>query len=133
MQLRITAAPKIRQLYWCDFRGDILLPEMGKKRPVLIVSYRNTLHGIVLVVPISTDTQEGISAQWAYKLSVPIDESGRQSWVVCNHLYTVSTKRLEPLRGRNIPRLDEPEFDAVMSRIAHWLPSLPSIPLSSDP
>ena len=51
MKLKIKAAPKVRQMYWCDFRGDALIPEMGKKRPAVILSFRNTLHGVVLVLP----------------------------------------------------------------------------------
>jgi hypothetical protein len=45
VQPRILAAPKIRQIYWCDFWLDAHLPEMWKTRPVVVVSYKNTLHG----------------------------------------------------------------------------------------
>ncbi|WP_082496297.1 type II toxin-antitoxin system PemK/MazF family toxin [Brevundimonas sp. Leaf363] len=125
--LKIKAAPKIRQMYWCDFRGDHLLPEMGKKRPVMIVSYRNTLHGIALVIPTSTDPQEGQSTAWAHKLSFKPDGKS-ESWLVCNHLYTVSTRRLEPLHGKTIPRMGEAEFERVMERLGQWLPALPPVP-----
>lgn len=126
MALQIKAAPRVRQLYWCDFRGDALVPEMGKKRPAVILSYRNTLHGIALVLPTSTDPQEGASAQWAHKLSFQPD-GRRDSWVVCNHLYTVSTQRLEPFGGRPVPRLDEDEFEAILATTLRWLPRLPSL------
>jgi mRNA interferase MazF len=127
MPLHIKAAPKVRQLYWCDFRGDARLPEMGKKRPAIILSYRNTLHGIVLVLPTSTDPQEGISGQWAHKLSFQQDGK-RDSWVVCNHLYTVSTQRLEPFGGPRIPRLEEDEFNLILATTLSWLPRLPVPP-----
>ena len=52
---RIKAAPKIRQIYWCDYWQDARLPEMWKTRPVIVVSYKNTLTGPCLVVPVSTD------------------------------------------------------------------------------
>jgi len=122
--LKIKAAPRIRQLYCCDFRGDVLTPEMGKKRPVVILSYRNTLHGVCLVLPVSTDPQDGQSAAWAHKLSLGADR-GRTSWVVCNHLYTVSTRRLEPLADAVIPRLTEAEFDAILTVTRRWMPALP--------
>lgn len=118
---KITAAPRIRQLYWCDFRGDVILPEMGKMRPVLIVSFKNTLYGHCLVLPTSTDPQDGESANWAHRLSVKVD-GNRQSWVVCNHLYTVSTARLQPLIGTAIPRLDEAEFNQILTKMMAWLP-----------
>lgn len=121
---RIKAAPQIRQLYWCDFWRDAILPEMGKTRPVLIVSFRHTLYGHCLVLPISTDPQEGESAKWAHKLSICLD-GVRDSWVVCNHPYTVSTARLQPLLGRSIPRLKEKEFNQIVRRMMKWLPVVP--------
>jgi len=42
---RIKAAPKIRQIYWCDYWKDARLPEMWKTRPIIVVSYKNTLTG----------------------------------------------------------------------------------------
>ena len=58
VQPRIKAAPKIRQIYWCDYWKDARLPEMWKTRPVIVVSYKNTLHGPCLVVPVSTEPQD---------------------------------------------------------------------------
>jgi len=112
-------------MYWCDFWSDSTTPEMGKKRPVVIVSYKNSLHGVALVVPTSTDPQEGASARWAHKLSFQPD-GARDSWVVCNHLYTVSTKRLEPLKGTAIPRLSEDEFHQILTLIQAWMPQIPA-------
>jgi mRNA interferase MazF len=119
---RIIAAPKVRSIYWCEFWRDARLPEMWKTRPVLVVSYKNTLSGPISVLAISTDPQEGLSAQWAHKLSVPV-EAGRDSWVVCNHIYTVSPSRLEQVRGA-VPRLDEDEFHTVLGKLLTWLPKL---------
>jgi mRNA interferase MazF len=65
---RIVGAAKIRGLYWCDFWQDAQLPEMWKTRPVIVVSYRNTLYGPCTVVPTSADPQVG--NPWADKLSV---------------------------------------------------------------
>ena len=68
---RIIAAPKIRQIYWCDFWTDAHLPEMWKTRAVVVMSYKNKLHGPCLVVPISTEPQN--DNPWAYKLSAGIE------------------------------------------------------------
>lgn len=119
LELRIKAAPAIRQIYWCTFPEDFIVPEMGKERPVVILSFKNTLHGPVTVLPISTDPQEGKSAEWAHKLSIQVD-GRRDSWVVCNHLYTVSTKRLAP--AKVIPRLSEGEFNSLLAITLKWLP-----------
>jgi mRNA interferase MazF len=114
---RITAAPKIRQLYWCDFPEDAHLPEMWKTRPVIVISYKNLLHGPCLVVPTSTDPQD--NNPWAHKLSVTFD--GVQSWAVCNHLYTVAPSRFSQFKGR-IPLLPEADFNAILSLVNKWLP-----------
>ena len=121
---KIIAAPKIRQIYWCDFgEGNIQLPEMWKERPVVVISYKHTLHGHCLVAPTSTDPQEGDSAKWAYKLSIKPD-GVRDTWVVCNHLYTVATSRLSPVKGNAIPRIPEDEFNDMLVKILKWLPTL---------
>ena len=114
---RITAAPKIRQVYWCDFWKDAQLPEFWKTRPVIVVSYKNTLHGPCLVVPTTTIPQE--SNPWAHRLSVTFDDV--QSWAVCNHLATVSPSRFSQFKGR-IPICPKEDFNAVLACIGRWLP-----------
>jgi len=114
---RITAAPKIRQLYWCDFWKDAVLPEFWKTRPVIVVSYKNTLHGPCLVVPTTTIPQE--DNRWAHRLSVTFE--GVQSWAVCNQPATVSPSRFSQFRGR-IPLVPEADFNAVLAILNLWLP-----------
>ena len=118
---RIKAAPKIRQVFYCDFWKDAQLPEMWKTRPVVILSYRNMLHGHCLVVPASTDPQVG--NPWAHKLSFRID-GYRDSWVICDHPSTVATSRLSALPPP-IPRLSEDEFHTILGLLLQWLPKLP--------
>ena len=116
--LRIKAAPAIRQLYWCDFPTDAQLPEMWKTRPVLVVSYKNTLHGPCTVVPCSTDPQEGNS--WALPLTLSLD--GRKTWVVCNHLYTFAPSRFSTGPGGKVLRVPETEFNSILELVLKWLP-----------
>ncbi len=85
-EARISAAPKIRQVYWCDFWVDARLPEMWKTRLSSSFSYKNTLYGPCLVVPTSTDPQEG--NPWAHRFSCDLRRV--QSWAVCNQPATVS-------------------------------------------
>jgi mRNA interferase MazF len=115
---RIVGAPKIRGLYWCDFWRDAQLPEMWKTRPVIVVSYRNTLYGPCTVVPTSTDPQE--SNPWAHRLSVTFE--GVQSWAVCNHPTTIAPSRLSQFKGR-IPVVPQADFDAILRLLRKWLPS----------
>src|SRR5271170_2071473 len=88
---RIKAAPKIRQIYWCEYWQDARLPEMWKTRPVIVVSYKNLLHGPCLVVPTSSAAQD--DNPWAHKLSIEIEANGVRSWAICNQLSTVSPSR----------------------------------------
>lgn len=118
VQPRITAAPKIRQIYWCDFWIDAHLPEMWKTRPVVVISYKNALHGPCLVVPFSTVPHED-KDRWAYKLSIEIE--GIASWAICNQPSTVAPSRFSQFRGK-IPLLPEVDFNQILDRVLKWLP-----------
>lgn len=95
------------------------MPEMWKTRPVIVVSYKHTLHGHCLIVPTSTLEQD--DNEWAYRLSIEIEGNGIKSWAVCNHLYTVSTSRLRLFRG-TIPLLPKADFNQVLAKLMKWLP-----------
>jgi mRNA interferase MazF len=116
VQPRIQAAPKIRQIYWCDFPRDAQLPEMWKVRPVVVVSYRNTLHGPCTVIPFSTASQG--NSPWAWEMT---NLDGRKSWAICNHPYTIAPSRFfQP--GRIIPKVSEADFNEILQRLNAWLP-----------
>ena len=97
------------------------MPEMWKVRPVVVVSYKNTLHGAVTVVPCTTVDQGG--AKWAFKLSTPIDGQ-TESWALCDKPTTVAVSRLTPDKG-GIRRLPEDEFHGLLAKLLGWLPRLP--------
>jgi mRNA interferase MazF len=113
---RIKAAPKIRQLYWCDFPKDAQLPEFWKTRAVLIMSFRNSLHGAVTVLPCSGQDQG--DNKWAYKLPVTID--GAPSWAICDKPTSIAVSRLSTHRT-GIVRLSEAEFNPVLDMMLTWL------------
>jgi len=120
---RLTGAPKIRQLYWCDFPQDAQLPEFWKRRPVIVLSYRNTLHGAVTVVPCSTQAQPG--NKWAFPLQTTID--GRAAFAICDKISTVAVSRLVPDKG-GIVRMPEAEFDDMLRLVLAWLPVPAALP-----
>jgi len=99
----IRATPVIRNVYSCGFPQAALPPEFSKRRPVIIVSYKNSLTGPILVVPVTTQPQPGNA--WAVKLARnPTPGETCDVWVVCNHLYSVSCQRLSATHGL-VPRL----------------------------
>jgi len=89
------------------------------RRPVIIVSYRNSLHGAVTVIP-TTTVDQGAN-QWAYQLQTSLD-AGKVSWAICDKPMTVAVSRLQP--HRIIPRLSDAEFKEVLSRLLQWLPKV---------
>ncbi len=115
---RITSAPKIRQLYWCEYWQDARLPEMWETRPVVVVSYKNSLHGICTVVPLSTEPQD--DNRWAVRLSILVDGHS-VSWAVANQVTSISTSRLIQF-NRGFPVLPKADFNQVLERIVLWLP-----------
>ena len=90
---------------------------MWKTRPVIVVSYKNTLFGPYLIVPTSTEPQDG--NPWAHRLAVTFD--GVQSWAVCNHPATVAPSRFSQFKGR-IPMVPEADFNAILALLLKWLP-----------
>jgi mRNA interferase MazF len=119
IQPRIIAAPKVRQIYWCEYWQDARLPEMWKTRPVIVVSYKNSLSGPCLVVPTSTAPQD--ENPWAFRLSIEIEGNGVASWAVCNHPVTISPSRLSQFHGK-IPLLPKVDFNQILERLMKWLP-----------
>lgn len=117
---RLVAAPKIRQLLWCDFPQDAQLPEFWKRRPIIVLSYRNTLHGAVTAIPCSTQAQPGNA--WAFPLRTTID--GRAAWAICDKPSTVAVSRLLPDR-LGIARMPEDEFHELLKLVLDWLPKIP--------
>lgn len=113
---RIKSAPKIRQLYWCDFPKDAQLPEFWKTRSVLIMSFRSTLYSAVTVLPCSGQDQTGNS--WAYKLPRTID--GKSSWAICDKPTTFAVSRLT-MEKKGIVRLTEEEFNPALQLMLKWL------------
>jgi mRNA interferase MazF len=115
---RIKAAPKIRQLYWCDFPKDAQLPELWKCRSALVISYKNILHGAVTLIPCSSLDQGG--NPWAYKQTTTID--GREhSWALCDKITTLAVSRLSADKA-GIRRMPEDEFNEILSLVLKWLP-----------
>ncbi len=117
---RLSQAPKVRDLYWCDFPRDAHLPEFRKRRPVIVVASDRALSGAVMVIPCSSQDQAG--NRWAVRLTTMIDGVG-PSWAVCDKPTTVAVSRLTlDTSGRR--RLPCAEFTAVLALLLRRLPAL---------
>ncbi len=117
---RLKSAPKIRQLYWCDFPKDAQLPEFWKRRPVVILSKIAKLYGTAVVIPCSTKAEQ--DPKLAFPLRTTID--GRAGWAMCDKPATVAGSRLVPSQGA-IPRMPDDEFHQMLKLVLDLLPKLP--------
>jgi len=113
----LKAAPRIRQVLWCNFPKDAQLPEFWKVRPILVISKRSNLHGHVTVLPFSTKSQSDNPA--AYPVVSPVD--GKKTWIICNYITTVSVSRLMQ-SNVGFSRLPENDFDKVVNLMLQYLP-----------
>lgn len=116
---RVKAAPKPRQVYWCDLPEDAHLPEFWKQRPVIILSKTAKLHGIVTVIPMTSKSQPDNKA--AYAFASPF-EGNALSWAVCDHILTVAVSRLKP-PPKIIPRISEDDFAEILRRVLSFIPT----------
>jgi mRNA interferase MazF len=115
---RVKSAPKVRQVYWCEFPQDAQLPEMWKVRPVLIIGKKATLYGRITALPLSSKSQP--DNPYAYRIVSPID--GKDTWVICDYLISLAVSRLSP-PDRVIPRVDEDDFNKIIELAYSLLPT----------
>lgn len=109
---RIKSAPRVRQVFWCDFAKDAQLPEFWKSRPVVVISRRTKLFGKVTIVPITSQSQG--NNKMAFAMKSPID--GRDCWVICDHPMTIAVSRLSSPR-QGVLRLREDDFELILRRV----------------
>ena len=116
--IRIKSAPKPGQVFWCDYPDPehTEKPEFYKRRPVVVLSRNARLYGVVTVVPLSgkpqTDTRNTL------QICSPI--GGMSAWVVCNHVNTVSTRRLDAPAG-GIPQMPDADFKEILKKVSNNL------------
>ncbi len=97
----LTFQPKPGSVVYCDYRGFVL-PEMVKKRPVIVVSKHRQNSKLLAVVPISstpptnpTDYHVEMDVQFcSAHLSI------QKCWVKCDMINVVSTDRLNLVRDK---------------------------------
>ncbi len=100
--MAITYHPRPGEIFICSYPKDMIVPEMIKTRPVVVVSpklkHRNKL---VTIVPLSTTTPKSIES-YHYQLSLnqplPFPWDTNPCWVICDHPMTVSFDRLDLIR-----------------------------------
>lgn len=115
---QLKSVPKIRELFWCDFPRDAQLPELWKRRPVIILSKNAILSGTVTVIPCSTQKEQ--DPRFAFPLRTTIDE--REAWAICDKPTTFAVSRLTSPRG-GIVRMPADEFNEMLRIVLGLLPT----------
>ena len=117
--------PKERSVVMCDFRG-YEMPEMVKKRPVVVIARNRHNSQLVSVVPLSS-TEPALYESCHHKMSInPLpDKIHIECWAKCDMLATVSLARLDrykPANGeRCVPVIGMDDFQAIKSAVASAL------------
>jgi len=113
----LTYQPKIGSVIFCDYRGFVV-PEMVKKRPVIVVSKHRDNSRLLLVVPIST-TQPIILRNYHLEIDAHFCSnhlSGKKSWVKCDMINMVSLDRLHLVRANQTGQRYSPQVGSNFIR-----------------
>lgn len=121
----LVGRPAVRDVYWCTFT-DTIAPEMGKKRPVVIVSLNNKIGQTSTVVPLTSKPDETPS-EHRVPVKNPNPSGGPEVWAIPSQVTTVSHWRLSRYwvsrsNCRVTPRICEADFDAIVAELWRNLP-----------
>jgi len=118
----------------CDY-GDAIVPEMVKRRPVIVISPRHRRrHGLCTIVPLSTTPPKPIeSYHHLLTLSEPLPSPWDKNpvWIKCDMIATVAFARLSLVASRRdkttgkrtyfTPCLDRQQCQAILEKINIFL------------
>jgi len=118
----------------CDFKG-MIMPEMQKRRPVIVISprYRRQPSGLCTVVPLSTtppSPQELFHTKLYIDPPMPKPYDSEYHWVKADMIYRVSFDRLhlfhngktpDGKRQYIYPELTEKQLEEVRQCVKHAL------------
>ena len=115
---RLKYPPRKGEIYWCDYPPpeSVHLPEFWKRRPVVILSRRTTLKGVVTVVPLTS--REQTDRRSSVAVCSPID--GRDAWVICTHVTTVAVSRLLPIARHRIV-MSAAKYSEILAKVTDSL------------
>ena len=100
----LTRDTRTGEVYWCDFNPTNLTPEFDYQHLVVVVRGGKIANDINVVVPL-TKVAQSENPHGYQLLHNPNPGSADVSWAVCNHIYSVASERLQPLRDSKGNRL----------------------------
>jgi len=107
--------PKAGSVVYCDYDGFVV-PEMIKKRPVIVISKHRHNSKLLTIVPISSTQPDRILDH-----HIEMDEkfcleflSRKKSWVKCDMINVVSISRLNLVRDKKSGIRHTPNIGEVL-------------------
>jgi uncharacterized protein YifN (PemK superfamily) len=93
--------PKPRSVMYCDFTG-FRIPEMTKRRPVVVLRAHKRNRKLVYVIPLSTTPPRPAQPYHFHFACSPVTRDRPvEAWAKCDMLAVVSTDRLSVARDRS--------------------------------
>lgn len=131
--MAIQYAPKIGSILICDYRKGFIVPEMVKRRPVVVVAC--TSYRLCIVVPLSTSSptiEESYHRKIILERPLPSPfNRTNEVWAKCDMISTVSYDRLELFKGKKnnitgnrkyiIPKVLHGDLEKIRLSILHGL------------
>jgi len=101
--MALTYYPQIGEILLCDYTTGFIIPEMTKRRPVVVISPRlRRRNDLVAVVPLSTTDPtpaETHHCPLTLTKALPAPFDGLEMWAKCDMVATVSRQRLDRFKA----------------------------------
>ncbi len=121
--------PKPRSVVYCDFAG-FRVPEMTKRRPVIVLRAHKRNRRLVYVVPLSTSPPEPPQPyHYRFARSPVVHAEPIEAWAKCDMVAVVSIERLTIGRQKQegsesnlrqfAPMISKEEFAAIRACVAN--------------
>jgi len=123
----INATPRVSQYFWVDFPHDAYSPEFVGEHPGVVVRAARHLTDTCIIVPVTSTPQAEAKHIHRLQKNPNPNYPDRPVWAVCNHLYTIHTARLRPIKLRHRPqyvRVAAADMEAIYCCIRHALPNV---------
>lgn len=117
--------PRPGAVVMCDFSGFVV-PEMVKKRPVVVVARNRKNRQLVTIVPLSTTAPDQLEDHHHELVVNPLPGKEHITcWAKCDMIATVSLHRLDRYKAAHrqyvVPVLGDADFAAIKLAITNAL------------
>lgn len=123
----INSTPRVSQYFWVDFPHDAYAPEFVGEHPGIVIRAARRLSDTCVIVPVTSKLQAEAKHIHRLQKNPNPQYPDLAVWAVCDHLYTIHTARLRPVRDRYrplYPRVASADMEAIYACIRHTFPNV---------